>query len=251
MFNEYGVQIMTPAYEGDPAEPKIVPPKDWHLAPAPPPGPAAGDAARPRPRTLRQETSHLRNAERGSGGRLQHDPGGPGAQGGLDDTHGSSRRACGGARQSCPSLAAQTTAPAGDDTRETNLTAYVELLRTDVRAQKTAFLTEMMEFTEVQDAVFWPIYREYDVELAKLGDERIAMIREYTDKYGAMTDALAEALAKTAIDLDRRRAALLEKYYTRVKTALSPTVALRFLQVEHQMLLILDLQVAAMLPVAK
>ena len=25
VFNEYGVQIMTPAYEGDPAEPKLVP----------------------------------------------------------------------------------------------------------------------------------------------------------------------------------------------------------------------------------
>jgi small-conductance mechanosensitive channel len=29
VFNENGVQIMTPAYEGDPAEPKIVPPTDW------------------------------------------------------------------------------------------------------------------------------------------------------------------------------------------------------------------------------
>ena len=34
VFNEYGVQIMTPAYEGDPAEPKVVPPKDWYAAPA-------------------------------------------------------------------------------------------------------------------------------------------------------------------------------------------------------------------------
>ena len=33
-FNEYGVQIMTPAYEGDPAEPKIVPRERWHLPPA-------------------------------------------------------------------------------------------------------------------------------------------------------------------------------------------------------------------------
>ena len=33
-FNEHGVQIMTPAYEGDPAEPKIVPPKDWHAGTA-------------------------------------------------------------------------------------------------------------------------------------------------------------------------------------------------------------------------
>jgi small-conductance mechanosensitive channel len=36
LFNEYGVQIMTPAYEGDPAEPKIVPKERWFAPPAPP-----------------------------------------------------------------------------------------------------------------------------------------------------------------------------------------------------------------------
>lgn len=34
VFNEYGVQIMTPAYEGDPSEPKVVPTADWYPAPA-------------------------------------------------------------------------------------------------------------------------------------------------------------------------------------------------------------------------
>ena len=34
VFNEYGVQIMTPAYEGDPAEPKVVPKERWHALPA-------------------------------------------------------------------------------------------------------------------------------------------------------------------------------------------------------------------------
>ena len=29
VFNEHGVQIMTPAYEGDPAEPKVVAPAEW------------------------------------------------------------------------------------------------------------------------------------------------------------------------------------------------------------------------------
>ena len=37
VFNEYGVQIMTPAYEGDPDQPKIVPKDQWFLAPASPP----------------------------------------------------------------------------------------------------------------------------------------------------------------------------------------------------------------------
>jgi small-conductance mechanosensitive channel len=34
VFNEYGVQIMTPAYEGDPEVPKVVPKEQWFQAPA-------------------------------------------------------------------------------------------------------------------------------------------------------------------------------------------------------------------------
>ena len=34
VFNEYGVQIMTPAYQRDTPEPKIVRPQDWYAAPA-------------------------------------------------------------------------------------------------------------------------------------------------------------------------------------------------------------------------
>jgi small-conductance mechanosensitive channel len=34
VFNEYGVQIMTPAYESDPPAPKVVPRQDWFAEPA-------------------------------------------------------------------------------------------------------------------------------------------------------------------------------------------------------------------------
>lgn len=37
VFNEHGVQIMTPAYEGDPATPKVVPKEQWFVPPAQPP----------------------------------------------------------------------------------------------------------------------------------------------------------------------------------------------------------------------
>lgn len=36
VFNEHGVQIMTPAYEGDPESPKVVPKDQWYLSPAKP-----------------------------------------------------------------------------------------------------------------------------------------------------------------------------------------------------------------------
>jgi small-conductance mechanosensitive channel len=41
VFNEYGVQIMTPAYERDPPEPKVVPPDQWYAPPAKPETPTA------------------------------------------------------------------------------------------------------------------------------------------------------------------------------------------------------------------
>jgi small-conductance mechanosensitive channel len=34
VFNEHGVQIMSPSYEADPETPKIVPPAKWYEAPA-------------------------------------------------------------------------------------------------------------------------------------------------------------------------------------------------------------------------
>jgi len=37
-FNEFGVQILSPHYLGDPAHPAVVPKEKWHLAPAPPAG---------------------------------------------------------------------------------------------------------------------------------------------------------------------------------------------------------------------
>ena len=37
VFNEHGVQIMSPHYMGDPSEPHVVRKKDWYLAPARPP----------------------------------------------------------------------------------------------------------------------------------------------------------------------------------------------------------------------
>ena len=37
VFNEYGVQIMSPNYVADPAQAKVVPPDRWYPAPAEPP----------------------------------------------------------------------------------------------------------------------------------------------------------------------------------------------------------------------
>jgi hypothetical protein len=86
--------------------------------------------------------------------------------------------------------------------------------------------------------------------MAKLGDERVALIEDYARAYPNVTDAAADSLATRALDLEARRQAARNRCFDRVRKALPAKQAFRFMQVEHQLLLLIDLQIAASLPIA-
>jgi hypothetical protein len=131
-----------------------------------------------------------------------------------------------------------------------NIDAYIKLLRKDVRSQKSAVMSEVMQLDPDEAAKFWPIYRDYDAELTKVNDLRIANIKEYSDSYNQMTDAKADELIHNAMNYQKQRAELLAKYYERMKQELGAVTAARFAQVEYQLLLVIDLQIASALPLA-
>jgi hypothetical protein len=147
--------------------------------------------------------------------------------------------------QEAPATAAPATAPV-----EQNLNEYITLLRKDVRSQKFAVVNAVMQLDLDQAAKFWPIYRDYDAELAKVNDLRVANIKEYARTYNELTDAKADELIQNAMAYQKQRTELLAKYYDRVKQSLGAVTAARFVQVEHQLLLIIDLQIDSSLPVA-
>jgi hypothetical protein len=156
------------------------------------------------------------------------------------------------------SLVAQTNTPpekppaksaATETPEELNTREYIILLRKDVSADKARLLGTVMQFDAEDAAKFWPIYRDYDVELNKLNDLRVANIQEYARSYTQMTDAKADELIKSAMSYQKQRGELLAKYYERVKQQLGAITAARFVQVEHQLLTIIDLKIASSLPV--
>jgi hypothetical protein len=141
--------------------------------------------------------------------------------------------------------------PAATESQEANIRAYIELLRVDVRTKKTAIFTEIMQFNDQQSAKFWPIYTEYDIELQKLNDQKVAWIQEYAKNFGKMTDEKADELALLELDLESKRNDLKKTYYERVRQQLGGIVAARFLQIENQLLMVIDLQIAASLPIVE
>jgi hypothetical protein len=144
--------------------------------------------------------------------------------------------------------AKSATAPATPNAQ--NLDAYVKLLRKDVRSQKSAVMSEVMQLDPDQAAKFWPIYRDYDAELAKVNDLRIANIKEYAESYNQLTDAKADELIHNSMSFQKQRSELLAKYYEIMKQQLGAVTAARFAQVEYQLLLIIDLQILSQLPIA-
>jgi len=133
--------------------------------------------------------------------------------------------------------------------QDLNIRAYIELLRSDLRAKKVAVVSEVMGFTENEAVKFWPIYQEYQAEIAKLTDRKLAGIKDYADNYEKMTEAKAKELADLTLQLEVDRVGIKKKYIDKIRQALSSKMASRFLQVENQIQFLMDLQIAASLPV--
>jgi uncharacterized membrane protein YdfJ with MMPL/SSD domain len=147
-----------------------------------------------------------------------------------------------------PAAGAQDT-PQAVNPDNKNIQAYIELLRSDLRQQKAEAMGAVMQLSAADAAKFWPVYSEYDAELRKLNDSRVANIQEYARIYSDMTDEKADELIQKAMLYRKQRFDLLEKYYGRVKQQLGAITAARFVQVEDQLLLLIDLQIDSSLPI--
>jgi hypothetical protein len=64
-----------------------------------------------------------------------------------------------------------------------------------------------------------------------------------------MTDEKADELIQKALTYRTQRSQLLAKYYARVKQELGAITGARFLQIEEELLLLIDLQIDSSLPI--
>jgi len=136
-----------------------------------------------------------------------------------------------------------------NESKELNTQAYIQLLRSDMRSDKQQLVKEAMQLNDQQSAVFWPIYKEYDKDLAALRDIKLAIVKDYADNFMTMNDAKADAIAQKVMELDQKKLALRKEYYGKMKAVLPAVLAVRFFQIDNQIQMLIDLQIAANLPI--
>ncbi len=132
--------------------------------------------------------------------------------------------------------------------KDLNMQAYEKLLKADVNAKRETIVKAIMRLNDSDSQIFWPIYKDYEAERAKLDEAEAQVTSEYVKEYQDISDDQADQVMSKSLDLEAQRAELKKKYYDTMKKALSPTIATKFFEVDSQMQHIHDLQVSSTLP---
>jgi hypothetical protein len=134
------------------------------------------------------------------------------------------------------------------DDSPASVDSTLEIARAGMQAQRAAIVGEGMNFSDRDAAAFWPIYRQYEYERSRLDDGRVAVIKEYIDKYPDLTDAEAKAMADRMFEYESHIAALKKKYFKKFNNALPALTVTKFFQLERRIDLTMAMKIEAALP---
>ncbi len=135
--------------------------------------------------------------------------------------------------------------------QQSGVDQYITLLRSDLISQKAAVIVSNMDLNEKEMNAFWPVYNAYQKELSKVGDEKVAVIKDYAAHFDQIDNAKAKDLTMKVLAIEEKRLGVIKKYIGKFSTVLSAKQVARFFQLELQMQRMIDLQVAAQLPLLK
>lgn len=146
---------------------------------------------------------------------------------------------------------ASAQAPADANTGRPVTDDDIAVLRQDVQASKTDIITRSMGFTDEQSKAFWPLYREYANEQQKIGDQRVSLIKDYAANYDKIDDAQAQSYLTRALKYEDEMAQLRKSYVPKFEKAIGAKQTAKFYQVDNRLTLLVNVQLANLLPIIK
>ena len=124
----------------------------------------------------------------------------------------------------------------------------IQLLRSNLQAEKNHIIAHTMRFTEVESGAFWPLYRDYSRDQQVIGDARVQLIKDYAMNYDSMDDAKARDMTQRLLGIDAKFTKLQEDYWPKMEKALGAKRAAKFYQVDHRLSMMINLQLASEIP---
>jgi len=125
---------------------------------------------------------------------------------------------------------------------------YVELMRSVIKTEKKAAISEVMELSTAEADLFWPLYNEYNEKRYQVGTKLVKLVGEYAENFTNMTDELATDYWKRNMAIDMELLKLEKSYYKKFLKVLDPQRTFRYFQAENKIENLMLAQLALEIP---
>ena len=125
------------------------------------------------------------------------------------------------------------------------------LTREIIQTERKAILIATMQLSDADSELFWPIYREYREAMNRIGDRSVALITSYSDQYANLTDADAKDLIDEHLKIEDEKVKIRKKFVKKFSKVLPSKTVMRWVQSENKMDAVMNMEMAAEIPLAR
>jgi hypothetical protein len=126
--------------------------------------------------------------------------------------------------------------------------ADIQMLRSNIQADKNDVIAHTMKFTDPESTAFWPVYRDYSRDQQVIGDERVQLIKDYAKYFDTMDDAKAKNMAQRLLNVESKFVNLRQEYWPKFEKVLGAKRAAKFYQVDNRLTMLVNLQLVSEIP---
>lgn len=138
-----------------------------------------------------------------------------------------------------------------DSTADEITDQQLALLRKDIRSIKKQLIAANLTLTDSEAPKFWQVYEQYSAETEKINDARTAIIKEYSEEYGTLSDDQADNLIRRWLDTDIEQTKLRQRYVAIFRRVLPGKKAATFFQLDRRISTMIDVQLTSQLPLVQ
>jgi hypothetical protein len=141
--------------------------------------------------------------------------------------------------------AGYATEPTRGEAAKANLGVLVDA----IRANRKALVAVNLKLTDEEAAAFWPVYDRYQKEMNALGDRLVAVINDYAEHFGDLSNERAMKLVDDYLAIEGDRVKVRKAYVPQFAKSLPGRKVARFYQIENKMDAVIRYQLASGIPV--
>jgi hypothetical protein len=108
----------------------------------------------------------------------------------------------------------------------------IDFIQSLIGAEKKSVVADFIKVPAAANDAFWQLYDQYEAERKSIGKDRIALLKEYAEKYDGITAEETDALLARAQKIRNSNTKLIDSYHKKIRKVAGSKAAAQFYQLE-------------------